>query len=87
MGELARFDGLIIFMYPFDNLQHHIPHIHVWYGGKDIVVSIIDGTILKGNLNSSQRNKLYQWMLKNKFSLLQEWENAICGNKINKVGE
>jgi hypothetical protein len=32
MGELARFKGLIVDIYWFDNDQHKTPHIHAEYG-------------------------------------------------------
>ena len=46
------FYGLIIYMYNFDNIKHQQPHIHVKYQGEFTVISIPDGEIIEGNLET-----------------------------------
>jgi len=37
MPIISMFYGIIIRMYYADNKQHHVPHIHVEYGGEGCV--------------------------------------------------
>ena len=48
------FYGVIVLMYYFDNRQHHLPHIHVQYGGEEAVIAIPDGEIIEGSLRSAK---------------------------------
>ena len=47
MPAISMFYGLIIYLYFYDNKRHNIPHIHVEYQGKEVVISIMDGSILR----------------------------------------
>ena len=47
MPEISRFYGIAIYMFIGD---HNPPHFHVYYDGSSALVSIQDGTILKGSL-------------------------------------
>ena len=49
MPIIAMFYGIIVRMYYADNQQHHVPHIHVEYGGDKAVFSIGDGKLLRAN--------------------------------------
>ena len=42
MAILSMFYGIIVSMYYIDNKQHHSPHIHISYQGKEAVVGIPD---------------------------------------------
>jgi hypothetical protein len=44
------FYGIIIRMSFVDTQQHHLPHLHVEYQGKQSVFSIPDGNLLEGDL-------------------------------------
>jgi hypothetical protein len=47
------FYGIIIRMCYADNKQHHVPHIHVEYGGDKAVFSVDDGKLLAGKFPNS----------------------------------
>jgi hypothetical protein len=34
MAAISMFYGLVIYLYQFDNIRHHFPHIHVKYQGE-----------------------------------------------------
>jgi hypothetical protein len=43
MAAISMFYGLVIYLYQFDNIRHHFPHIHVKYQGEWAVFTIPDG--------------------------------------------
>ena len=46
------FYGIIVSMYFFDSRRHKLPHIHVKYQGEEAVLSIPEGEVLEGKINS-----------------------------------
>lgn len=44
MPELSRFAGIIIKMLYNDSVQHHKPHVHVYYGEYEASIGIDGGT-------------------------------------------
>jgi hypothetical protein len=50
MAAISMFYGLIIYLYQYDNIRHHLPHIHVKYQGEWAVFSISEGNIIEGEL-------------------------------------
>ncbi len=50
MPVLSMFYGIIIRMYYRDDKQHRAPHIHAEYSGHEAVLSITDGSVLRGAL-------------------------------------
>lgn len=52
MPIISMFYGIIVRMYYADNQQHHVPHIHVEYGGVKAVFAIGDGKLLAGKFPS-----------------------------------
>ena len=50
MQTISMFYGILIQMYYFDNTEHKTPHIHAHYGEYDVVLSIPEGNILKGDM-------------------------------------
>ena len=49
MPTISMFYGIIIRMLFMDKQQHHLPHLHVEYQGKQAVISIPDGNLLEGD--------------------------------------
>ena len=43
MPILSMFYGIVVRMYFFDDKQHHVPHLHAEYSGRDAVFSIVNG--------------------------------------------
>jgi hypothetical protein len=85
MAAISMFYGLIIYLYQFDNIRHHIPHIHVKYQGDWAVFSIIDGSIIDGDLKTEKVKLVQAWMLIHNEELLANWELAKTGQQIFKI--
>jgi hypothetical protein len=47
---ISMFYGILVRMFFRDAEKHHMPHIHADYQGKVAVYSILDGTLLAGEL-------------------------------------
>ena len=54
MPILARFYGIVIRMYYYDDKQHHEPHVHAEIAGEQAVFGIGDGEVLAGRLPSGK---------------------------------
>jgi hypothetical protein len=54
MPTISMFYGIIIRMLFMDTQQHHLPHLHVEYQGKQAVISIPDGDLLEGGFPSQE---------------------------------
>ncbi len=85
MAILSMFYGIIINMYYFDNRKHHIPHIHVKYQEYEMVVSILDGSVLEGEIPINKRKLVDAWIVIHKDELLADWELVIAGERIFQI--
>ena len=50
MPTISMFYGIVIYLYFFDDERHKLPHIHAKYQGQDASFSILDGSILSGQI-------------------------------------
>ena len=85
IGELDRFEGITVRIYPEKGERHNIPHVHVYYNEYNCVISIIDGKILEGKLPNKQKLVLYQWLIKYKELIMLKWIELIEGKTITKI--
>ena len=85
MAAISMFYGLIIYLYQYDNIRHHIPHIHVKYQGEWAVFSILNGETLEGELKTDKVKLVQAWMLIHREDLLADWELAKTGQPIFKI--
>lgn len=85
MPVVSMFYGLIVMMYFRDNQQHHLPHIHVEYQGKECIVALPSGDFLEGNLPAGKRKLLVAWIELHQDELMADWELAIRGESIYKI--
>ena len=86
MGELARFEGIRIKMYPMDTQKHKEPHFHVILtDGNKASVAISNGIILEGKLNSRQKELIKAWMLIHREEIWDRWNKAVAGEHIEKI--
>jgi len=85
IGELDRFDGIIVRIYPEKGGKHNMPHIHVYYNEYSCIISILDGKILDGNIPIKQKIIMYQWLIKYKEIILLKWIELIEGKSITKI--
>jgi len=81
MPTISLFYGIMILMFYRDNNQHHLPHIHARYQGKEAVFSIEDGAILDGNLPPKQVKIIQAWIELRKEDLFLDWELAVNGEE------
>ncbi len=81
MPILSMFYGIVIRMYFFDNKQHHEPHIHAEYQGKQAVFAIYSGDILAGSLHPAKTRLVVAWIEIHREELIENWDLAVSGNK------
>jgi hypothetical protein len=84
MGELARFKGITIDIYWFDNDSHQKPHIHAEYGGHKVSISL-DGEVLAGSFPAKQLKLLRAWMVLYEDELNIAWAKAIRGENPGRI--
>jgi hypothetical protein len=56
------FYGIVVRMYFFDDQQHHLPHVHAEFSGKEAVFAITTGDVLAGELPSSKTRLVQAWI-------------------------
>ncbi|MDE6660302.1 MAG: DUF4160 domain-containing protein [Anaeroplasmataceae bacterium] len=76
MPVLSRFYGIIIRMY-FQQAEHNPPHLHAIYNEYIAVISLIDFTVIEGELPSKALTLVLEWMKLHKEDLLEIWETQI----------
>ena len=86
MGELFHnYYGISFCMYPMDNKKHKMPHIHAYSGDGELVISLIDCTIIEGQMKKSKQKLALQWTEENIEKLKYAWNLAIQGIKPPKI--
>jgi hypothetical protein len=60
---------------------HNMPHIHARYQGENISISLIDGTVLSGNIPKKNERIAVDYVLAHREKLLNEW-NDIHGKTV-----
>ena len=70
MPEISNFYGITIYMFIGD---HNPPHFHVYNDGLSALVSIKDGTILKGSLPPQAKRLVRKWLELHRDELLDNW--------------
>jgi hypothetical protein len=82
MAVLSMFYGIIVSMYYFDNRQHHVPHIHVRYQEHEVVISLVDGSTLEGDIPTNKMKLVQAWLELHKDELTANGSLAISGENI-----
>lgn len=82
MPTISMFYGIIIRMMFFDTQQHHLPHIHVEYQGKQAIFTIPDGELLEGSLPSKKISLIKAWIIIHEDELMADWSLAVKGEPI-----
>lgn len=54
---------------------HNMPHIHAHYQGENISVSLLDGTVLAGNIPKKNERIAVDYVLSHQNELLNEWKD------------
>ena len=59
---------------------HNIPHIHAWYENENISISLVDYSVLAGNIPQKQVNIAVEWTKNNIDMLRMKWNEYHCYN-------
>ena len=81
MPTISMFYGILIRMFFRDVEKHHTPHVHAEYQGQVGVYSIIDGTLLAGELPPNKQKLVVAWIEIHQEELLADWSLAVSGKK------
>lgn len=73
MPRLCEFYGIAIYMYFVD---HDPPHFHAIYGEHEALVSIADGSFLRGDLPRTAARLVEQWRDEHVVELESNWQQA-----------
>ena len=79
------FYGIIVSLYYFDSMKHHLPHIHVRYQDEEAVIAIPDGDVLEGNLRTNKMKLVQAWIEIHKDELVADWQLASSGEEVFKI--
>lgn len=79
MLPISMFYLIIISLYFYDNERHKLPHIHAKYQGQDASFSILDGSLLSGEIPLVKARLVHAWIEIRREELLADWELAING--------
>jgi hypothetical protein len=66
-------------LYFFDDERHKLPHIHAKYQGQDASFSILDGSILSGQIPQGKTKLVQAWIEIHRDALMADWELAVNG--------
>ena len=79
MPTISMFYGIVICLYFFDDERHKLPHFHAKYQGEEAVFSILDGSVLAGEIPQTKNKLVQAWIEIHRDSLLANWELAVNG--------
>ena len=82
MPTISMFYGILIRMFFRDVDKHNAPHIHAEYQDESAVYSIIDGTVLAGNLPPKKHKLVVAWIEIHQEDLLVDWKLAVEGKRL-----
>lgn len=85
MPAISMFYGIIVYMYFMDIKQHKLAHIHAFYQEHEVIVSILDGAVLEGDIPANKMKLLQAWIELHKDELLADWELAAKGEQPYKI--
>jgi hypothetical protein len=82
MPTISMFYGIIVRMLFMDTQQHHLPHLHVEYQGKEAVISILDGNLLEGEFPAKKLRLVQAWIAIHEEELMADWALAVKGESV-----
>jgi hypothetical protein len=84
MPELCRFYSIVVKMIFNDNIQHHKPHVHIYYNEYEASVGI-DGELLAGSVPVKQLKLVQAWLAIHEEELYSAWNKAVQGVPFGKI--
>jgi hypothetical protein len=85
MPEIDALLGLSFCLYFFDNQQHKLPHLHVKYGGYELIIAIETSECIEGYLPNKQRKRAEAHISMHREQLMQMWRKAVKGENPGKL--
>ena len=85
MPEIDALLGLSFCLYFFDNQQHKLPHLHVKYGGYELIIATETGECLEGYLPNKQRKRAETHISMYREQFMQMWNKAVKGQNPGKL--
>ena len=79
MPTISMFYGIVIYLYFYDDERDKLPHIHAKYQGMDASFSILDGSLLSGEIPPPKARLVQAWIEIRREDLLADWELAVNG--------
>lgn len=69
-ARVSEHNGISFNIYTHD---HNPPHVHIKYAEYEIKVSLVDFSVIKGNLPHNKEKEAISWVKKNQIKLLNDW--------------
>ncbi len=85
MPTISMFYGILVSMFFRDNIQHHLPHIHVRYQGMKAAIAVEDGRVLDGQFPPRQLKMVQAWVEIHQDELYADWDLAVAGEEPYKI--
>jgi Domain of unknown function (DUF4160) len=79
LPAISMFYGIVIYLYFFDDERHKLPHIHARFQGLDASFSILDGSVLAGDIPTAKLKLVQAWIEIHREELVANWELAVSG--------
>lgn len=77
------FDNSIEYIIHTNEQGHNTAHLHAKYQDKEIVIGIISGKVIAGNMESQKTKQACEWVLNNQQLLKSRWNELSNGIKID----
>ena len=77
MPAISRFFGIVITMHWERGGQHHAPHFHARYGGRQVSVAIESLSVLSGSMPPRAFGLVLEWALAHRSELTDNWERMV----------
>lgn len=84
MPELCRFYNIVIKMIFNDSIQHHKPHVHIYFNEYEASIGI-DGELLAGSVPVKQLKLVQAWLAIHEDELYNAWNKAVQGKPFGKI--
>jgi hypothetical protein len=78
MPRLTDFFGIKLRINWKDNDQHHLPHVHAYYGEYKADIAL-DGTLLAGDFPKKQLRLVRKWLAVFDEETQEAWDKAVEG--------
>jgi hypothetical protein len=80
--EISRFFGIVIQMYADD---HHPPHFHARYAGREVAIAIETHQVLVGGLPPRALALVVEWAALHGDELRADWDLSKAGLPLSKI--